>query len=384
MNITGETWLQESLTLFAGSPTIIFDDTHTGHDKYKIIVDDDKLQFGAGSPISTILTLDSLNGQFVGIGTTSPYAKLSVVGETVSAFFTATTTDTNTFSGDIVNRTKNLTNYADFYNGTFDLTFDALVQSDGSTALTTIDAVNGSTLIMRFSDGDIATTTPLAIALTAGSDSSPQANYIYIPQSTKVLTKSTTAYPSSDTEFIKIGYFLCPSVATIQTNDGCYVNQNINDGNGNGGGSEKGHITDITSRLRLEGAKYFSGIDENGDGGTYLVITAGNVEFKSTSGVIAQLHLHDFPAFDTSGGDEVLVKNWNGDAYHNITNLNDITADSQGVSTSGKWVNLVIWGVANKNADNYEPVMINLPSCSYNTQSNAEQDINGCDDYSMP
>jgi hypothetical protein len=33
----------------------------------------------------------------VGIGTTSPYAKLSVVGETVSAYFTATTTATSTF-----------------------------------------------------------------------------------------------------------------------------------------------------------------------------------------------------------------------------------------------------------------------------------------------
>jgi len=33
----------------------------------------------------------------VGIGTTSPYAKLSVVGETVGAYFTATTTSNNTF-----------------------------------------------------------------------------------------------------------------------------------------------------------------------------------------------------------------------------------------------------------------------------------------------
>ncbi|MEX0652009.1 MAG: hypothetical protein WD509_00855, partial [Candidatus Paceibacterota bacterium] len=39
------------------------------------------------------------NSGNVGIGTTSPYAKLSVVGETVSAFFTATTTATSTFGG---------------------------------------------------------------------------------------------------------------------------------------------------------------------------------------------------------------------------------------------------------------------------------------------
>ena len=34
---------------------------------------------------------------YVGIGTTSPYAKLSVVGETVSSYFTATTTTASTF-----------------------------------------------------------------------------------------------------------------------------------------------------------------------------------------------------------------------------------------------------------------------------------------------
>lgn len=48
----------------------------------------------AGGLTERMRILDSGN---VGIGTTSPYAKLSVVGETVSAFFTATTTSNNTF-----------------------------------------------------------------------------------------------------------------------------------------------------------------------------------------------------------------------------------------------------------------------------------------------
>jgi len=290
----------------------------------------------------------------------------------------------STSTGSIYTGTKNLSNYADFYNGTFAENFNALVMSDGVTASTTITSTVGSTLTLRFSDGDTATTTPLVIELTAGSDASPQANYIYIPQSTKSLTKSTTAWPDWTTEFIKIGYFLCPSLSTIQTNDGCYINQNWNDGNGNGSTVDKGHLVDLTYRSRLDGAKYFSGIDGNGDSSTYLVITAGNVELKSTAGVILQMHPHTFPAFDTSAGDEVLVKNWSGDAYHNITNLNDITADSTGGSTSGKWMNLVIWGVGNKGADNYEPVMINLPACSYNNQASAEQDVSGCDDFTMP
>ena len=45
------------------------------------------------------LVVDSFNDR-VGVGTTSPYAKLSVVGETVSSYFTATsTTATSTFAG---------------------------------------------------------------------------------------------------------------------------------------------------------------------------------------------------------------------------------------------------------------------------------------------
>jgi len=62
----------------------------------------------SGQTASTFQVLDSLDnvlfniagGGNVGIGTTSPYAKLSVVGETVSEYFTATsTTATSTFAG---------------------------------------------------------------------------------------------------------------------------------------------------------------------------------------------------------------------------------------------------------------------------------------------
>ena len=47
--------------------------------------------------------------QYLGIGTTSPYARLSVVGETVSAYFTATTTATSTFAGGIQTNLLNVT-----------------------------------------------------------------------------------------------------------------------------------------------------------------------------------------------------------------------------------------------------------------------------------
>ena len=58
------------------------------------------LSFGKGVLVSEVFTTEWMrildNGN-VGIGTTSPYAKLSVVGEAVAAYFTATTTSNNTF-----------------------------------------------------------------------------------------------------------------------------------------------------------------------------------------------------------------------------------------------------------------------------------------------
>ncbi|MEK7604751.1 MAG: immunoglobulin-like domain-containing protein, partial [Patescibacteria group bacterium] len=52
---------------------------------------------GSSSPSATTTLFMVTNTGKVGIGTTSPYAALSVVGQTVSAYFTATTTTASTF-----------------------------------------------------------------------------------------------------------------------------------------------------------------------------------------------------------------------------------------------------------------------------------------------
>ena len=163
--------------------------------------------------------------------------------------------------------------------------------------------------------------------------------------------------------------------------DGVYINQNWNDdANGDTG---QGNAAHVGEKLRRLPATYFSGVDANGTD-SYLTPTASNVELKSTSGIVYQKHRHTFSAFDTSTGDKVLVKNWSGDAYHDITNLFDITNDSTGSAIgNNKYFNLVVWGVANKTGQ-YEPVLVNLPGGSYNTQSAAENDTSGFDDVTIP
>ncbi len=269
-----------------------------------------------------------------------------------------------------------------FMNGSFKEKFNATVASSGGTITMSIEQAGGGDLIMQFSDAitTLDCTPADTIELTAGDDDDPQANWIYIPQSSKVLTKSTSAWPAG--EHIKVGFFFCQSAASMETAGGPIINQNFNDFLEDP--NSQGHLLHITDKLRLLDATYFSGIDGVGTTG-YLTITAGNVEFKSAAGVIYQLHKHTFPAFDTTGsGDTMHVKNWSGDAYHAITNLHDIVADSGGNSIgTNKWFNMVMWGVQNKDGE-HQTVLINLPSGFYNTQSDAENDVSGHDDFTMP
>lgn len=56
-----------------------------------------------------------------------------------------------------------------------------------------------------------------------------------------------------------------------------------------------GHMLHMAERARRDGAYYFSGIDPNG-ASDYLTITAGNVDVKTTAGVVYQMHKHATPA----------------------------------------------------------------------------------------
>jgi hypothetical protein len=269
----------------------------------------------------------------------------------------------------------------DFFNGTLVQSPTVTIAEAGGVVTMSLTGPGTSDLTLRFSDGHtIFDATPAAtIALTVGSDdASPQGNYIYILKSTKALTKSTSDWPSA--EHIKIAFFECPTAAFVSSN-GVYSMHIWGDGRENSTG--QGHMSHITERQRRMGARWFSGVSGAG-GNDYITRGAGTTDFKSTAGVVYQLHRHTFDAFDTSGGDVVLVKNWNGDSWHDITDLYDITADSGGNPiTNNKWFNLVFWGIANESGT-YQPIVCNLPSGFYHTQSAAEQDDDVRDDFTMP
>ncbi|MHA2064688.1 MAG: hypothetical protein ACXABY_09970, partial [Candidatus Thorarchaeota archaeon] len=268
-----------------------------------------------------------------------------------------------------------------FANGTFKESFDALITSDGVTITCTLDTASGVTgLSTQFSDGVTDFTVPATVTCTAGTDVSPQANYIYVLQSTGALTKSTSDWPA--TEHIKVAFVLVPSAAFVQSN-GVYVNQNWNDHLA--GTDNQGHLSHIAERSRLQGAIYHDGI---GGAGTtdYVTITSGSpdvIDLKVATGTIYQMHRHTVPAFDTSGGDEFLVPNDSVTAYTTGTDLADFLTDAAGVSMSGKYYNLVLWGVGNKTGE-FAPMMVNLPLGSYNLEANALADASSYDVFTIP
>ena len=106
-------------------------------------------------------------------------------------------------AGDIASIDE-LSDFLGFFNGTFQESFNAVVTSDTVLITMSIQSKAAGDLTMRFSDGTtVFDCTPAdTIELTAGTDISPQSNYIYILQSDKILTKSTSGCPPE--EHIKI------------------------------------------------------------------------------------------------------------------------------------------------------------------------------------
>ena len=285
----------------------------------------------------------------------------------------------------ITNALSDLYNLTGYIQGSFVETFNALITSDGTTITLTVQQSGGGDLTMAFSDGytTFDCTPARTVELTAGSDTSPQANYVYILKSNKILTVSTSDWPS--TEHIKITYCLLSSATLVQSDNGGLINQNWNDHAADT--VNQGHLLHIAERSRRDGAYYMSGCGGGGSS-NYLTITTNggtpdNVTVQVNAGVIFQMHKHIYAAKDTSVSDDIHIVNSEIAAYEQTMDLNSITTDTAGGSLSNRYYNLVLWGVANKTGE-YAPLMVNKPSGSYNNQAGAEADLDGYDVLTMP
>lgn len=263
---------------------------------------------------------------------------------------------------------------ASFFWCTFDETFDARVTSDGATVEMSLARVGGGDLTMNFRRGraPFAATTK---QLTAGTDSAPVENYVYILESDRLLTVSTVDWPT--TAHIRVGFFYVPSATWVFDNGGVYGNNNINDHQSDQA-TGIGHLLHMADWMRHRGARWNSGCA--------LTVTESDpdVFIQIAAGSIAQVHHHTFDALDSQTGDKILVINEPGDAWAEITTLNSLTQDS-GATAFGnnKWYKVVVGGIANKSGE-LSPMFLLLPSGTYNTQAEAAADVDKKATFVMP
>jgi hypothetical protein len=271
---------------------------------------------------------------------------------------------------------SNVTGTIKIFNGAIleDHTVD--VTSDGATVTLSLEQAGGGNLNLFF-NGTLYpfTSPPATVALTAGSDTSPTLNYVYIPESTQVLTVSTTGFPAA--QHVPVATVLVQSAASVATDDVYKLHawtDHLTDAN------DQGHVSHLNERLRILNADWKSG--------TALTptITPGspdNIDIATSSGEIYQLHKHSFPAFDTSTGSYLQVINDSVTPYKKITDLNGELTDSQGVSMTGRGFSFVIWGVANQTTVTSK-LFLNLPSGSYSSGSLAKSDASKYSNYNVP
>ncbi|GAH11636.1 unnamed protein product, partial [marine sediment metagenome] len=174
-------------------------------------------------------------------------------------------------------------------------TISALVTSDGATITLSLEQSGSGDLTMIFSDGLttlVCTPSPCTVALTAGSDTAPTLNYVYLTQAAKTLVASAGGWPAE--EHIKVGTFVVKSANWTNTY-GALKNQNWNDHLT--GTDDQGHLSHIETKIRAGNATYESGVSPT------LTITPNgrapdNVELATSSGVVKQLHDQAVSAMD--------------------------------------------------------------------------------------
>lgn len=222
----------------------------------------------------------------VGIGTTSPYAKLSVVGEVVGSHFTSTTTSTNTLPNANITKLVNLTS-----NGFVKTSgSDGTLSVDTTTYESGLTAGDGLTRTANDFDCDIASGSVFGCLSSADwttfNSKQVAGNYI-----TALTGDVTASGPGS----------AAATLATVNSNVGSFTNANITV-------NAKGLITAATN-------------GSAGGGGTGTVSTSTN----ETAGYV--------PYWDTNSGTPAKLGSDSGMQYSSSTDrLTVINASTTALS----------------------------------------------------
>lgn len=265
-----------------------------------------------------------------------------------------------------------------FFNGAVLEPITTAVTSDGATITFEVDRDDGDpTLSIIFDEGLVSFPVPDTVSLAPGTDTVPVENFVFVPESTGVLTTNTTGFPSG--QYTPMARVLCQSAASLQT-DGAFKHHRYQDHLADSDG--QGHLNDQNFWIRNQHATWLTG---GVPGITIATVPApDNIHFDMTSGSALQLHVNGFPSMDMGAGDNVYVTNDPITPYKRVTDLNitNIALDSASGSLSGRRYSLVF--IASVSSDNTVQILVNLPRGSYGNDADALNDVNSFDDYSLP
>mgnify|MGYP000754494039 CR=1 FL=1 len=254
------------------------------------------------------------------------------------------------------------------------------VSSDGATVTLSLEKTGTGDIRILFSDGvHVHDCTPAAtLGLSAGTDTAPTENFIYVLQSNKTLTTSTSGWPAA--EHAPIATAIVQSAASAQTDGGIYKLHAWSDHSR--GSDNHGHLAHLNYWIRSQNATWLSGC------GITPTAGAGQLDIAVASGELLQLHDHTFPAFNTATGSNVYIINDPTTPYLKKGDLTGLTQDANGDTlgaASSDYYNLVIWGVVSENDADCQ-LMCNLPAGSYanNNAGVAENDDERTAIYDIP
>lgn len=267
---------------------------------------------------------------------------------------------------DVIGRPEDIQD--NYFNSIIYESFDFRITSDGTTVTGTLTNSNGDDhLNLRFADGiyTLDLTTPKTITLVPGTDSIPQAQYVYFRKSTKEIEVSTSEW-CTDEEFIPIAEVVLRRALSTQA-EGALRNQNINNHLADTNG--QGHMYDEGYRIRKLPAEWDIGVAP-----TMTINSAAspdNVWFSSTPGEVLQMHPQSFPAQDMALGDDIHIVNHPTEPYQTVTDLNTQLLDATGASMASKYFTIIIFGVVNKSGEQSH-IFANLPAGSDNNSVDAQ------------
>lgn len=206
------------------------------------------------------------------------------------------------------------------------------------------------------------------VALTAGTDTAPQINYIYVVESggVGILMANTTGFPIGSCPIA-----ICHLKSVTDTDTyGATEFRRWNNSPDNGTGD--GILQYITKRLRIEGSKWRSGVVPT------VAITTNpsaidGLKVSVNTGIVFQLHEQSFTSQD---GTEYIVVNHPTTPYLRISDLSEIDVDAQGNSlrSNNTRYGLNIIGCQNS-ADVPDLLLVLLPNGSYSSDENAINDV---------